>query len=205
MDMKRFYSSLIILALQLAFCPLWAQNDDIEVTDSTSTDWEGGSGGGLNPQTPTGLVTTLTLSHNALTLAGGESVQLTAKVNSDAANKTILWSSADTNIASVSNNGQVFTWGKGSTTITATAAGNNSLKQTCTVTVTSNPLLHGDVNDDGEITAQDASLIQQYVARKFGDEAEGFRAAAADVNGDGDVTAQDASLVQQYAARKITW
>ena len=65
--------------------------------------------------------------------------------------------------------------------------------------------LKGDVNGDGAINTQDASLIQQYVARKFGDDAEGFNAAAADVNGDGEVTAQDASLVQQYAARKITW
>ena len=63
----------------------------------------------------------------------------------------------------------------------------------------------GDVNNDGSINAQDASLIQQYVARKFGDDAEGFSVKAADVNGDGEVTAQDASLVQQYAARKITW
>ena len=65
--------------------------------------------------------------------------------------------------------------------------------------------LKGDVNGDGAIKAQDASLIQQYVARKFGDDADGFNAAAADVNGDGEVTAQDASLIQQYAARKITW
>lgn len=63
----------------------------------------------------------------------------------------------------------------------------------------------GDVNGDGSINAQDASLIQQFVARKFGDDAEGFSVKVADVNGDGEVTAQDASLVQQYAARKITW
>ena len=65
--------------------------------------------------------------------------------------------------------------------------------------------LKGDVNGDGSINAQDASLIQQYVARKFGNDAEGFSVVAADVNGDGEVTAQDASLVLQYAARKITW
>ena len=73
------------------------------------------------------------------------------------------------------------------------------------IVLTMGDVLTGDVNGDGEINAQDASLIQQYVARKFGDDAEGFNAAAADVNGDGEVTAQDASLVQQYAARKITW
>ena len=67
-------------------------------------------------------------------------------------------------------------------------------------------VLKGDVNGDGEVTAQDASLIQQYVARKLGDTVgNGFAVAAADVNGDGEVTAQDASLVQQYVARKISW
>ena len=65
--------------------------------------------------------------------------------------------------------------------------------------------LKGDVNGDGEITAQDASLIQQFVARKFGTDASGFNAAVADVNGDGEVNAQDASLLQQYVAKKISW
>lgn len=63
----------------------------------------------------------------------------------------------------------------------------------------------GDVNNDGEINAQDASLVQQFVARKFGEEALDFHICAGDVNGDGEISAQDASLIQQYAARKITW
>ena len=78
---------------------------------------------------------------------------------------------------------------------------NKSISWTATV-----PCILGDVNGDGEVTAQDASLIQQYVARKFDNAAgNGFAVAAADVNGDGEVTAQDASLVQQYVARKISW
>ena len=60
------------------------------------------------------------------------------------------------------------------------------------------PLL-GDVNNDGEVDAQDASLVLQYVAKKI-DSIEN-----ADVNDDGVVDAQDASLILQYVAKKITW
>lgn len=421
--MKRLLFSFCFIAFQVSLSPLWAQNDDIEVTDSTSTDWGDGGGGGLNPGTPTGPVTSITLSQTSVTLAGGESVRLVAAVNNDAANKRILWTSANNDVATVSGNGTVQAWKKGSVVIAATAEGNTSIRQTCLVTVTSDykgmvvpsvpfefcynafdykedthiipnhPManladnslqltvnfptfvngellrinsrceayidawekgssesgtyffrqgqdcltivakvaprlnvgscdflanrgggynymwrignrnssyLHtgtsyrdsrslvlnseepqllsvrvngpedyillqnlttgeqkkidgvnwgggnnvfklfyndsgeyyigdfywvyysfelltddqlsiflgirkGDVNGDGEITAQDASLIQQFVARKFGADAAGFNVAAADVNGDGDVNAQDASLVQQYVAKKISW
>ena len=63
----------------------------------------------------------------------------------------------------------------------------------------------GDVNGDGNITAQDSSLVLQLVAKKVTSETEGVTYGAADVNGDGQVTAQDASLILQYVAKKITW
>ena len=61
--------------------------------------------------------------------------------------------------------------------------------------------LLGDVDRDGEVTAQDASLVQQHVAGKtvIADE------SVADADRDGDVTAQDASLIQQKVAGKISW
>ncbi|MBQ9357294.1 MAG: carboxypeptidase regulatory-like domain-containing protein [Prevotella sp.] len=66
-------------------------------------------------------------------------------------------------------------------------------------------VVKGDINGDGDITAQDASLVLQLVAKKIGQNTDGVVYEAADVNGDGDVTAQDASLILQYVARKITW
>lgn len=74
----------------------------------------------------------------------------------------------------------------------------------------SNPLtltvvLKGDVNGDGVVDAQDASLVLQLVAKKIAPTADGIVYAAADVNGDGKVDAQDASLILQYAAKKISW
>ena len=63
----------------------------------------------------------------------------------------------------------------------------------------------GDVNNDGSITAKDASLVLQLVAKKVTPETEGVTYGAADVNDDGQVTAKDASMILQYVAKKITW
>lgn len=62
----------------------------------------------------------------------------------------------------------------------------------------------GDVDGDGSITAQDASLVLQLVAGKISSETDGVIYDAADVDGDSDVTAQDASLILQHVAGKIT-
>lgn len=61
-------------------------------------------------------------------------------------------------------------------------------------------LTEGDINTDGQTTAQDASLVLQHVAGKtpLNDNIK----KAADVNGDGEVTAQDASLILQKVAGK---
>lgn len=134
--MKRLLIVLSFFICHLSFSV--AQSDDIELTDSTSTDWGGGTGGGgLNPQEPNDPVTELSISQTSLTLEGGERVRLVATVNQRAKNKNIIWSSANSDIASVSDNGTVMGLAKGKTTITATAEGNTSLKKTCQVTVTS--------------------------------------------------------------------
>ena len=62
----------------------------------------------------------------------------------------------------------------------------------------------GDVDGDGDVTAQDASLVLQLVAGKITPSTAGVAYGAADVDGDGDVTAQDASLILQHVAGKIT-
>ena len=59
----------------------------------------------------------------------------------------------------------------------------------------------GDVNDDGLVTAQDASLVLQAVAGKI--VLSPSQISIADVNGDTSITAQDASLILQKVAGKI--
>lgn len=78
-------------------------------------------------------VTGITLSETSLTLLIDEEKTLTATVTpDDATDKTVLWSSADESVATVSN-GKVKGIAEGSTTITASAG---SKTATCSVTVT---------------------------------------------------------------------
>lgn len=60
----------------------------------------------------------------------------------------------------------------------------------------------GDVNDDGEVSIDDVTLIQKYLAdvSSFTDTQKTF----ADVNGDGDVMIDDVTMIQKYLAGIIT-
>ncbi len=63
------------------------------------------------------------------------------------------------------------------------------------------PVMFGDLDESGEVTASDALLALQMATNKvdFTDE----QSAVADVDGDGKVTANDALLILQYATKKI--
>lgn len=79
-------------------------------------------------------VTGVSLSKSSVSLAKGGTVELTATVAPDnATDKTVSWSSDDTKIATVDENGKVSAVGGGKATITAAAGG---VQDTCTVTVT---------------------------------------------------------------------
>ena len=78
-------------------------------------------------------VTAITLNKTSLALAEQETFQLSASVSPDnATDKTVTWSSSNTSVATVSNNGLVTAVKEGSTTITAKAGDKTA---TCTVTV----------------------------------------------------------------------
>jgi len=59
--------------------------------------------------------------------------------------------------------------------------------------------LVGDVNKDGNITADDA-IIAARLAAGYGDYAARYDSDVADMNGDGKVTADDAIIIARYAA-----
>lgn len=54
----------------------------------------------------------------------------------------------------------------------------------------------GDVNCDGSVTEQDASLILYYLAKKSSISSAGLKAA--DVNGDGEVNIGDAAVISGF-------
>lgn len=76
--------------------------------------------------------TGITLNHSTLSLAVGGSVALTATLTPENATDAVVWSSNNTGIAEVSNNGTVTAKALGTATITATVG---SYTATCEVTV----------------------------------------------------------------------
>lgn len=79
-------------------------------------------------------VSSISLNKNKLTLTKGRSELLTATVYPDnATDKSVTWSSSNTAIAMVTENGLVTAMGAGTATITASAGGKQA---TCAVTVT---------------------------------------------------------------------
>jgi len=85
--------------------------------------------------TVTNPATGITLNSSTLALKKGNTGQLAATVTpNDADNKSVTWTSSNTNVATVDSSGKVTAVASGSATITATnASGQNA---TCAVTVT---------------------------------------------------------------------
>ena len=83
-------------------------------------------------------VTSISLNKTSLSLNGGETYQLTASVYpSNANNKELTWISSDENIATVSNDGLVTAWKKGSAVITVAAQDGSGITKSCSITVVS--------------------------------------------------------------------
>lgn len=126
--------------------------------------------------------------------------KLTATVApANATVKTLIWTSDDDSIATVSRTGIVTALHVGTTTIRATSVdGNHSAE--ITVTVTAKAQL-GDVNGDGYIDSADAMLCLRYsVGLK---ELTEEQKRAANVNHDSFVDAGDAIKILRYDAKLI--
>lgn len=126
--------------------------------------------------------------------------KLTATIApADATVKTLVWTSDDPGIASVSRTGIVTAVSVGTTKIHATSVdGNHSAEITVTVTPNAE---RGDVNGDGYIDSADAMLCLRYSVglEELSEEQE----KAADVNKDGFVDAGDAIKILRYDAKLI--
>ena len=130
----------------------------------------------------------------------GGTATLTATITpADATVKTLIWTSSDEGVATVSRTGIVTALSVGETKIHATSVdGNHSAE--VTVTVTAAPQL-GDVNGDGYIDSADAMLCLRSAVglKKLTEEQK----SAADVNKDGFVDAGDAIKILRYDAKLI--
>ena len=81
-------------------------------------------------------VTGITLDKTSVFIKPGSTTQLTATVSPDNAyDKSVTWSSSNTAVATVDNNGKVTAVADGIATITVQSAMNSNIKATCQVTV----------------------------------------------------------------------
>ena len=82
--------------------------------------------------------TGITLSSTSLTLDVGNTYQLKATVKPDnATNKSLVWSSSNTSVATVDSTGKVTAKSSGTATISVKSSANTSLVKKCVVTVNS--------------------------------------------------------------------
>ncbi len=97
-------------------------------------------GQGVRPvrvnQTPSVMVTGISLSQSSLTLNSGTTAQLTATITpTNATNTTVTWSSSNESVATVDASGKVTAVGPGTAVITASATDGSGVSASCTVTV----------------------------------------------------------------------
>ena len=105
------------------------------------------------------LATGITLNKTQATINNGETLQLTASVSpSNTNNSTVIWSSSDTSVATVSSSGLVTAKSRGSATITATTTDGSDLSASCSVTV--NQLAIGISLNKTQATLVDGTTLQ---------------------------------------------
>lgn len=80
--------------------------------------------------------TKLELSETELTLSKNETVSLTVSATPTDASKSVTWTTSNSSVATVSNNGLVKAIGKGNATITATSTADTTISASCSITVT---------------------------------------------------------------------
>lgn len=144
-------------------------------------------------------LTGISLDKNELTMFNGDTKQLTVKYNpaNTTDDKTVEWSSSDTSIVKVDENGKVVAIGKGNATITAKVG---DYTATCKVTVSNNVMI-GDIDADGAVTISDALMIFKYKTSEIKLSDTALKAADTDKNGK--VELADALLIFKYKSGEI--
>ena len=107
-------------------------------------------------------VTNIAMSQASATMVVEDTLQLSATSSpNDATNPSVIWSSADDSVATVSETGLVTAIGVGGTTITATAEDGSGVYGTCTLTVNAKPAepTYASVSNFTSIKVGDVILI----------------------------------------------
>ena len=103
--------------------------------------------------------TNITVSPSSLELAKDQQSQLKASLTPTNATDAITWSSSNTSVATVNQNGKVTAVSAGNATITATSSSNSSVKGQCNVTVTSSAVAVNYGSEDNPLNIAEAKAV----------------------------------------------
>ena len=110
------------------------------------------------------VIPEITLTLTGATLDVGSTIQLVAVVTGDAAEEGVVWTSSDDTVASVKD-GTVTALAEGTAVITAAAkAGGTPASFEVKVNPAPAPVIRGDLDGDGFITAKDRMILARYLA-----------------------------------------
>ena len=132
------------------------------------------------------MVREVAIDKQEVSLTANETATLSVTVlPAFATDKSIVWTSSDTAVATVDQAGTVKAIGVGEATITATAADGSGRSASCMVTVLATP---GDVNNDGKINITDIIATASYI---LGNNPTRFVFEAADMNHSNSINVTD--------------
>lgn len=106
-------------------------------------------------------VVTITLSQSSITIMDSESKQLSYTVSpADASDKTVVWSTSDSNIATVDNLGNITAISVGECDIIAAASDMSGVTANCHVTVIQTPATSIKIDQEGPIECSIGDVFQ---------------------------------------------
>ena len=103
--------------------------------DGVDVDVDYGAGKVTIPEESVPLPESITLDQNSAELEAGDTLVLTAEILPEEADQSVTWESSDPDVASVDENGTVTAISEGTATITATSDADDSLYDSCVITV----------------------------------------------------------------------
>ena len=133
----------------------------VTVTVAETEQYQSGSATCKVTVLPPVPVSGITLDKTSVSVVEGESGKLTATVNpSNAANKKVTWSSSNSSVVQVDQDGAFYALKPGTATVTVTSVADNTKKATCVVTVTKFYAVTGVTLDKPTLQLQKGATAQ---------------------------------------------
>ncbi len=143
--------------------------------------------------------TGMKLDKTNYTFNKAETIKINPVITPSKASKKLTWTSSNTKVAIVSNDGKVTPVGKGTCKITATTTDGTNLSSSCNIT-SNVEYQKGDVNRDGKVNTLDVYYAMKGIVNgTLTDEEK----VILDVNGDSKANTLDINIIMRYIVGQI--